>query len=225
MNNSIDFDHLKSMGLAQADSKATKPHDKLAQEDFLKLLTTQLSNQDPTNPQDGGEFLSQMAQFGTVNGITELQNAFKSLAGTLSSQKNLQAASLVGKTVTVPTSSVTLGEEGTVAADLNVPTAVGDIKLSIMNSQGELVRQVNLGRTTAGQHPVQWDGTDSSGKRLPQGQYQLRAEATVNGEVHTIGIKMAGKVDGVDMSSDVMQLNIAGIGKVALDQVQEIKNA
>lgn len=225
MNNSIDFDSIKNMGLAAADASAAKPRDKLAQEDFLKLLTTQLSNQDPTNPQEGGEFLAQMAQFGTVNGITELQNAFKQLAGTLSSQKNLQAASLVGKTVTVPTSSVTLADQSSISADLEVPSAVGQIKLSIMNSQGELVRQVNLGQTSAGQHTVKWDGTDDKGQRLPQGRYQIRAEATVDGKVHTIGIKMAGKVDGVDMSGDAMQLNVAGVGKVALDQVQEIKNA
>ena len=77
----------------------------LGQEDFLKLMTTQMTHQDPNNPMQNGEFLSQMAQFGTVSGIQDLQKSFADFANSINSDQALQASSLVGRYVSVPTST------------------------------------------------------------------------------------------------------------------------
>ncbi|TAL42573.1 MAG: flagellar hook assembly protein FlgD, partial [Methylovulum sp.] len=87
------------LGVSTLDTtKATKTTS-LSQDEFLKLMTTQMTHQDPTKPMQNGEFLSQMAQFGTVSGIQDLQQSFKDFSASISSDQALQASSLVGRTV------------------------------------------------------------------------------------------------------------------------------
>ena len=89
---------LASLGLTQP--KAEKKNE-LGQDAFLELMVTQLKNQDPFKPLDSGEFLGQLAQFGTVQGLSGLQTSFDGLASSLVSNQALQAASLVGRTALV----------------------------------------------------------------------------------------------------------------------------
>src|SRR3569832_2993970 len=79
--------------------------DKLGQSDFLKLMTSQLRNQDPMQPMDIGAFLGQIAQFSQVSGIQDMQASVKQLVDTLSSNQAMQASSQVGKTVVAPAES------------------------------------------------------------------------------------------------------------------------
>ena len=101
MNNSISGlpPELAGLELKQPEKKA---NDELGQSEFLDLMIAQLQHQDPLNPADSGEFLGQLAQFGTVNGITELQNSFADLATSLQSSQALQASTLVGRNVLIP---------------------------------------------------------------------------------------------------------------------------
>ena len=87
--------------------KQTVEKKSLGQEEFLELMMTQLQNQDPLNPAESGEFLSQIAQFGTVNGITELQQSFSTLASSLQSNQALQASTMVGRSVLVESNWLT----------------------------------------------------------------------------------------------------------------------
>ena len=96
-----------------SDRLKTEPKDKsLGQDEFLELMMTQLQNQDPLNPAESGEFLSQIAQFGTVNGITELQQSFSTLASSLQSNQALQASTMVGRSVLVENNILQLGATG-----------------------------------------------------------------------------------------------------------------
>ena len=92
---------LAQLGLTQPKAEKKK---ELGQEAFLNLMITQLKNQDPFKPLDSGEFLGQLAQFGTVSGLQDLQTKFDSLSSALVSNQALQAASLVGHTALVPSS-------------------------------------------------------------------------------------------------------------------------
>jgi flagellar basal-body rod modification protein FlgD len=91
----------KSAANEAASRAIAKKKTSLGQDEFLKLMTTQMTHQDPNNPMQNGEFLSQMAQFGTVSGIQDLQKSFATFAGSINSDQALQAASLVGRNVTV----------------------------------------------------------------------------------------------------------------------------
>ena len=93
------IDDINSTGASALEQFAIKqddtPKDELGQSQFLELMITQIKHQDPLNPAEGGEFLSQLAQFGTVNGITELQSSFDVLATTLQSSQALQASTIL----------------------------------------------------------------------------------------------------------------------------------
>ena len=80
-----------------------RSNDELGQEDFLTLMISQFRNQDPFEPMDNGDFLGQLAQFGTVSGIENLNSAFAGLAGSIQSEQALQAANLVGRDVLAAT--------------------------------------------------------------------------------------------------------------------------
>jgi hypothetical protein len=107
----IDATTLEQAGLARAPTADARANDKLGQEQFLKLMITQLNNQDPFKPLESGEFLGQLAQFGTVSGIQDLQQSFQGLAGSMQSNQALQAAGLVGRSVYVPAQEAWLPPE------------------------------------------------------------------------------------------------------------------
>ena len=94
----------------------------LGQEQFLKLMMTQLQNQDPTAPMESADFLGQLAQFGTVSGIQGLQQQFMDVAETLSSDRALRGAALLGKTALTPTEQLRLPEDGDVRFSLDLPS-------------------------------------------------------------------------------------------------------
>src|SRR3569832_1390840 len=95
MAQAIDRNLISQLGLSDSTTKR-KPSDKLGQSDFLKLMTTQMRNQDPMQPMDNGAFLGQIAQLSQVSGIQDMQASVKQLVDTLSSNQAMQASSLVG---------------------------------------------------------------------------------------------------------------------------------
>ena len=101
-NNSSLTAILDKLGVSSYDENKPKAKDSLGQEDFLKLMTTQLQNQDPFAPMENGEFIAQMAQFSTVTGITEMGQTLKSLASQLNEFRVATASDLLGHSVLVP---------------------------------------------------------------------------------------------------------------------------
>ncbi|MFZ2386601.1 MAG: flagellar hook capping FlgD N-terminal domain-containing protein, partial [Polaromonas sp.] len=121
---------------------------------FLKLLVTQLNNQDPLNPLDNAQLTSQLAQMSTVSGIEKLNTAFQSLLAQSGSSQVLQSASLIGRTVLVPGNELALAQ-GT-GGSTNVPFAVempagaDSVKVTVTNAAGDTVRSYDLGALPQG---------------------------------------------------------------------------
>lgn len=80
------------------NSSGRMPSQQLGKDDFLKLLITQLSNQDPTSPMEDTQFISQMAQFSSLEQMTNMNESFNKMAAMINSS---QATSTLGKTVEV----------------------------------------------------------------------------------------------------------------------------
>ena len=97
LNNILD-----KIGVRSPENTPTKRKNSLGQEDFLKLMTTQLQNQDPFAPMENGEFIAQMAQFSTVTGITEMGQTLKGLSDKLNEFRIATASDLLGNSVLVP---------------------------------------------------------------------------------------------------------------------------
>lgn len=211
--------------LAIKQNTTTPNNSQLSQDTFLKLMVAQMNNQDPTHPMDNSQFLSQLAQFGTVNGITQLQSSFQSLATALQSNQALQASTMVGRNVMVSGNSYVTDSAGSkVSGAIDLTQNTGQLTLQVYNSVGQLVREIPMGAQSAGQVAFTWDGTDSSGNAAPAGVYRVTASALVNGQTAAMDTLMQGKVDSVTLPSGggTPSLNVSGLGTVSMDAVKQL---
>lgn len=192
-------------------------------EDFMALMTTQLQNQDPLKPMESGEFLGQIASFATVSGIDDLQKSFGDFASSVQSEQALQASSLVGRSVLVPSSIGTMTAEDGLKGQINVAEPVTDLKVQIYNEAGVNVRTMEMG-AASGYTNFAWDGFNDNQEALPPGVYQFKASGTIDGENTQFGTATIAKVESVLVgnSSQGLTINLAGIGSVPFKEVQEI---
>lgn len=221
------IDTYKSLGLATTDTSSSAPAKKqtLGQDEFLKLLTTQLTHQDPTKPMDNTAFLGQMAQFSTVSGIQDLQASFKDFANSMSSDQALQAAGLVGRYVSAPSSEALLGAGGSVSGDFEMPSSSPNVKVTISDpNSGDVIKQIDLGEQATGKVAFNWDGKDSSGNLANPGVYKVEASATIDGTNTVLPTNIDSQVQSVTMSngSTGLQVNLVGLAPIQFNQIKQI---
>ena len=147
---------LEKIGVKSPENAATKQKSSLGQEDFLKLMTTQLQNQDPFAPMENGEFIAQMAQFSTVTGITEINNNLTSLGSKLEPNRVATAAQFLGHSVLVPGQVASPDENGEIHGVVDLPLYSNDVGLTFTKSNGEIVHSINLGSQDKGLVGFSW---------------------------------------------------------------------
>ncbi len=226
MANSIDglSAGFEALGLRQADNAQQKSKG-LDQDAFLELMVTQLNNQDPMNPMESGDFLGQLAQFGTVNGISQLQTAVSSLASSLQSSQALQASTMVGRTVLVPgNQSPVLPAAGGIAGAVELSEPAANLSIAIQDGAGQTVKTLSMGAQPTGLAQFQWDGLDDAGNAVPAGNYRISAEAQVNGQNVSFATLLRARVDSVSLlpGGAGTQLNLGVLGTVGLEDVREV---
>jgi len=197
----------------------------LGQEDFLALMTAQLQNQDPFEPMESGDFLSDMAAFGTNDGIAKLQESFSDLAASLYSNQALEASAMVGKNALVAGNTGHFDGTNPVEGGVNLPSSVTDLTVTITGLGGHIIKQMDMGIQPAGVTNFSWDGTDNSGNTMPQGTYNIVAEATVNGSNTALETLAEGVVESVTLGSGgaAPTFNIKGIGEATFDDIKQIR--
>ena len=214
---------LQNLAIQETNREVKK--DELGQTDFLDLMLTQMQNQDPLNPMESGDFLAQLAQFGTVNGITELNNSFSALADQLQSSQALQASTMVGRSVLIEgdTSRLTQGE--TLSAAVNLDSSVDNLRIEILDTSGQTIQQLNLGAQAPGRLNFTWDGKNSEGVDVASGQYRIRAIGTSAGDDYALGTMINARVESVTLGSngEDPQLNLGPAGLVSISQVTEVR--
>lgn len=232
MTSTIDTSILKQLGInsptaapaSASTSTSSTSNSQLSQQDFLKLLTTQLKNQDPMQPMQNGQFMSQMAQFGTVQGIQSLQQSFANFSQSMTSGQSLMAASLVGHNVLVPSQVGTLDASGMSGA-VDVPNDASAVNVNIYDSAGQLVRSLPLGSQLAGTVSYHWDGLSNSGQQAAPGTYVVKAQAVSGGSTSDLQNLSAARVNSVTLgkSGSGLTLSLAGLGDTAFSQVRQIQ--
>ncbi len=215
-----------SIGLATSQSvaeQAGKDKKSLGQDEFLKLMTTQLRNQDPMEPMDNGEFLSQIAQFGTVNGVNELLSSFQNLATNLQSSQALQASNLIGRQVLVENDEGYLPASGSLTGAAELGSSA-DMTINIYDSSGQVINRVELGSKSPGLVPFVWDGTTFSGERAASGRYRIEVEATRYGESESLTPMVTSNVTSITLGSigSEMQIELENLGQVNFSQINQI---
>ncbi len=220
LNNAIN-----ELGLNTSTTKPKKSPDQLGQAEFLNLMITQLKNQDPFAPMENGDFISQMAQFSSVTGLAELQQSFDKLATSLQSNQALQASSLVGRTVLVPSATSTLSSGGSVRGALELSASSGAVGITIKDDSGQVIRRLELGPQSAGSVYFNWDGLADNGQPAPEGRYFVSADAEINGGTVALETLMSASVDSVTLGQggQGLRLNLTDGNVVDFSSVREIQ--
>jgi flagellar basal-body rod modification protein FlgD len=192
--------------------------------DFLNLMMQQLKNQDPTKPMDESAIMGQLAQFGTVSGITQLNTSFSNLSTQLVSNQALQASSLLGRNVMVSGSVAPLASGGSVQAAVSVPANASGVTVQVVDPSGAVVKTIALGSPAAGLADFTWDGTTDSGAKASAGSYGFVAGASVAGKGQQLATSVAAQVSSITLngSGGGLTLHLVGLGDVPFTAVQQI---
>jgi flagellar basal-body rod modification protein FlgD len=191
----------------------------LTESDFLTLLTTQLENQDPLNPQDPSDLAAELAQFSTASGVQTLNTTIGATSG-------VQAASLVGQNVAVSGSTLVLGSSGSAQGAFNLSAAASAVTVTVSNSSGSVVDTLSLGALGAGNQSFTWNGQSSTGTAETAGNYTYTVNATAASSANPV---TATTYAVVPVTSVVVggtsgpTLNLGGgMSPVALSSVKEV---
>lgn len=183
---------------------------------FLKLLTTQLSNQDPTSPMENEQFLSQLAQFSSLEQLMGVQETMQAVYTGIQALNNASMANLLGTEVTVSSDTFAVPEavEGeSFSRELGWSGAADmyEGRLEIRDENNALVRTIDLGSIEA-EGSYAWDGLDGDGNRVPAGTYSFKVTGSdADGERVFAAARLTGTVDGMDYSTGIPQPSVDGI--------------
>ncbi len=200
-------------------STPSTPSASMGKDDFLKMLVMQLRYQDPMNPLNGTEFAAQLAQFSSVEQLTNINDQLKaSLAADSSmtaSINNALATTFIGKGVRATTDTFQYGGSGDVKIGYTLPQQASAVTVKVYDGQGNLVRTMANTAGSSGDNVLTWDGKDDSGLTLGTGTYKFTVEAKdaqgadiqsspfIEGTVSGVRFKSSGTVfviDGVEVS-------------------------
>lgn len=209
--------------ITAADSNIQAPIKTLGKEDFLRLFTTQLRYQNPINPMDSTEFTSQLAQFSSLEQLFNIGSQLKDMLLYQNSIQNTLTANLIGKEIKYEGDSVYLKDTASISYTLTSPAS--KVKITIYDSTGKIVREIELNNQTEGLQSYQWDGRDSAGNKLPEGEYKLKVEALdSSGNAIEVSTLSSGIVTGMTFENNITYLIISDGTKIQLSQVKEIRN-
>lgn len=209
---------------AETTASDGKKGGKLGKDEFLKLMVAQMNNQNPLEPQGNGEFIAQLAQFSTVEGITNLNTSVGSILSGSQSSQALQASTLVGRKVIVDTDKVKVDTSADFKGALNLTASSPNVWVNVYDTTGNQVNRLNLGQQSSGLVNFTWDGTDANGKKLDAGTYRFEAQASVGGKTEAMKTSLPANVDSVTLGQNggEMTLNLAGVGSIGISKVQAV---
>lgn len=191
------------------------------QDRFLKLLVTQMKNQDPLNPMDNAQVTSQMAQLSTVTGIDKLNVTLQALSDSMLPSQSLQAATMIGHGVLVPGEGIDLSS-GNGYGGIDLAQSVDKVDISIYDQAGALVRNMQLGAQPAGLVNWQWDGRNDAGASMADGSYTFAVNATQAGNAVDAAALQFGMVSSVTQGKQGVALRVGQLDGIALSQVRQI---
>jgi flagellar basal-body rod modification protein FlgD len=213
---------LADYSLADRGKETAKNND-MGRSEFLKLLVAQLENQDPTKPQENGEFVSQLAQFSSLEEQQKMSTSFSDFSTSFQSTQHLQATSLVGRPVHVLSNVTALTETGGVSVIADIPHATGNAQLSVFNSNGSKIDSFELGPQAEGRAEFLWTGFDANDQRFPPGMYSFSVEVPEGDQSKALPIFLSANVNSVTIEpGGGLTLNLAGVGPTPLADVIQI---
>ena len=219
----IETSTVTSASTVTQQPTAAQGSNKLGKNEFLKILTAQLANQDPTSPLDSNAFVAQLAQFSTLE---QMQNSNDTLTELLALQKSSSgtaAVSMVGKEAIFDSYQMDLAEGGTVSVDAKLGSAANAVGMVIVGPDGEIVRTQAFGGKDAGTYTLTWDGLSDSGARQAPGTYTVSVYAKdASGNDVPVTQQARGRITGVSFQNGSAELMV-GSTSVSLSDVTAIE--
>ncbi len=213
---------------AAAANAAIAKKTELNQEDFLTLMITQLKNQDPFKPLEPAQYVGQLAQFSQVSGLADMNKQISSLTNSLRGNQVLDGASLIGRAVIAPGSTIYLPEavEGEARGPqglINVPAGASSVQLLVKDASGALIKSQALDNAR-GAHAFAWDGTTDAGTSADAGAYQIEVVARVGNQNVSLQASVAARVSSValDPATGTLTLDTDSLGEIAIDDVERV---
>lgn len=209
-----------------------KTQDKNAQETsekdmFMRLMLAQLENQNPLNPQDGTEFVGQLAQFSTLEGIGNINTGIESISSQYRSSQALQATAMVGRDVLIKSDTSYLDSARGLTGTVNVgEEAARDAKVAISDASGQVVFTRDIGDLPGStSQPLAWDGRNNEGEQLPNGAYTVKVTGRVGNEAEALEVNLHARVGSVSVVNNQgdMMLNLQGLNQISASEVKEIR--
>ena len=191
------------------------------QDRFLKLLVTQMKNQDPLNPMDNAQLTSQMAQLSTVSGIDKLNSTLQALSDSMAVSQSVSATSMIGRGVLIPGSAISL-TNGQAIGGVDLAQPADSVKVTIKDPAGNTVRTLQLGAQEAGVVPFSWDGQTDLGATAAKGSYSFTADAILAGNAMTPATLAFGMVNAVTPGAQGATLDVGQLGSFALSAVKQV---
>ncbi|MFQ3623702.1 MAG: flagellar hook assembly protein FlgD [Acetobacteraceae bacterium] len=178
-------------------------------QDFLKLLTTQLQNQDPTAPLDTNQFTQQLVQFAQVEQQLATNQSLDRLIRLQETTQLTALTPLIGRTVEAESSAVAL-QDGNARGTYAVRADATAVVVTIRDQAGRIVAQ-GPGNVRAGRHEFTWDGRDASGRRWPDGVYSVRVDVQYGSASETAPVSVIGRITGAERVDGTLRLAMGGL--------------
>lgn len=191
-------------GIKRYEEESAKPKVSGAantQQDFLKLFTTQLQNQNPLDPIKNEAFVAQLAQFSQLEATTNMASQLSVIAGAITGDRMMSSAGLIGKSVITPGSAFALKPGETVQAVVDLPRGAEGLQVDILNESNELINRSTLGQQAAGSMYFSWNGQDQAGNAMPAGNYRFRVIGSSGGASVTPEVSQRKLIQGVSQDA------------------------
>ncbi|WP_029457894.1 flagellar hook assembly protein FlgD [Solidesulfovibrio alcoholivorans] len=210
---------------ASSSSASKSSANSLGQDAFLQLLVTQLQYQDPLSPMDDKEFVAELAQFSSLEQLTEINTGIENLASVGETQQLMGAVNFIGKEIEATGTAVGLTKGKATPVTFTLPSDSETCLVNVLDSAGQTVRTVDLGATKAGEVEFTWDGKDYDGNVMEDGQYQVAMTATdADGNILKTTSTMTGTVTGIKQEKGTYYLDIGNNRYVAFSDITNVIN-
>ncbi len=218
----MDIEGFRSFEALTAPAADRGDNEELGKTQFLELMIAQLENQDPLDPAKNEDFIAQLAQFSTVEGIENLNTGVDNMAAAMQASLTLQSASLVGRDVIVSSQQGLLTESG-MNGLIDLPAGATDLVVDITTASGAFVTQLELGSREAGQARFGWDGLDAEGVAQPAGLYQVRAYSARTGGSEPFNTALPNRVTSVAIGGGLVTADLLGGASVPTTDILSIQ--
>jgi flagellar basal-body rod modification protein FlgD len=213
-----------SSAATSAQSSSIVPANmQISESGFLQLITTQMQSQNPLQPSDPTQFLSQLEGMSEVSSMQNVQTSIDSLTSSMQASQMLSGTSLLGHSILAAGNSVSLSSGGAVNGAVTAPAGASGLTVSVTDPSGALVKSFAVAPQSSGLTPFTWDGTNSAGSAMPAGQYNIAVTAAVGGTSQSVNPMVVSQVMSVtiDPSTQTLDLNTNN-GTVPLSSVASV---